>query len=58
LFFDKIDTDHDGWISFAEYAHCTRTFLAVPVYNGLEFYIEEDDMGLDKGDGIIASGIS
>ena len=53
LFFDKIDTDHDGWISFAQFIHWIKHFLAAAAYNELDFYLEEDDVGLDKGDGSI-----
>jgi Ca2+-binding EF-hand superfamily protein len=48
-FFERIDTNHDGWISFAEYLQWVKYFLAVVVYNFLEFYIEEDDQALAIG---------
>jgi Ca2+-binding EF-hand superfamily protein len=56
--FEKIDADHDGWISFAQYLHWVKYFFAAAVYNGLEYYFEEDDMALDKGDGWIAPEIT
>ena len=52
-FFVKIDTDNDGWISFAQYLQWVKYFLSVVVYNHLDFYIEEDDEALDGGKGWI-----
>ena len=42
-FFDKIDTNKDGRISFGEYLDWIKYFLAVNAYYGLQYYIEEDD---------------
>lgn len=48
-FFDKIDTNKDGLISFAEYLDWVKKFLAVKAYYGLQYYIEEDDADLPIG---------
>lgn len=53
MFFGKIDTNKDGYISFTEYLRWVSEFLCVLKYNGLEFYFEEDDDALAIGNGFI-----
>jgi len=56
-FFNLIDANHDGWISFAEYLQWVKNFLSVLVYNGVEYYFEEDDEALALGNGWILEEI-
>ena len=48
-FFASIDTNRDGWITFAEYLAWVSEFLSALNYNFLEFYLEEDDEALKIG---------
>jgi Ca2+-binding EF-hand superfamily protein len=48
-FFDKIDTNKDGHISFKQYLNWIKKFLAVHSYFGLMYYVEEDDADLPIG---------
>jgi Ca2+-binding EF-hand superfamily protein len=48
-FFEKIDTNKDGLISFAQYLDWVKNFLAVRAYFGLLYYLEEDDADLPIG---------
>lgn len=41
--FQKIDKNHDGWITYEEYLDWIKRFLAVLKYYGDEFYVAEDD---------------
>lgn len=56
-FFEKIDTNKDGWISFAEYLQWVKYFLCVDTYNFLDFYVEEDDEALAIGAGWISDEV-
>lgn len=48
-FFEKIDTNHDGLISFSEYNEWIRSFLAITNYTFEEYYFELDDENLPQG---------
>jgi len=52
-FFEKIDTNKDGLISYSEYMDWIKNFLAVKAYFGLQYYIEEDDANLPIGADLI-----
>lgn len=48
--FEKIDTDHDGLISYEQYLLWVKNFLCVVRYFGDEYYVPEDDELLDNSD--------
>ena len=48
--FALIDKNHDGLISLAEYLDWVKRFLAVDLNRGDEFYLKEDDEGIDGGE--------
>lgn len=54
-FFDKIDTDHDGHISYLEFSDWIRNFLAALSISSDDFYFESDDENLEKGINSISS---
>lgn len=56
-FFERIDSNKDGWISFAEYLQWVKYFLCVVLYNHLDWYLEEDDEALAIGNGWISDEV-
>jgi Ca2+-binding EF-hand superfamily protein len=48
--FGKIDTNHDGLISIAQYLDWVHKFLAVEMNHGDEYYLTEDDEAIDGTD--------
>ena len=52
-FFNKIDTDRDGWISFEQYMAWLREFLCPELYRGDSYYFELDDADLAFGKSMI-----
>ena len=56
-FFNQIDTDNDGWISFDEYLQWVKSFLCPVTFETDSFYFELDDMSLPSGNGLITGDI-
>lgn len=46
--FEKIDKDHDGWITYDEYMDWIIKFLAAGTYKSGEFLAMIDDMDFDS----------
>lgn len=46
--FEKIDKNHDGWISYEEYMDWVIKFLAVGSLRNGEFMAQEDDLDADS----------